>query len=106
MSLHPNQPPKIPGYYWFIDLRNGIVDIVSVFEGYKVKRRLLYTFFNDDEIYTETGLCEYYHYFYKSIEIPNNLLAEQTMLMALIHNTKDFKKEDDKESQKDKPIPF
>ena len=88
-TLTPNKPPKFPGYYFFIDLRDGTLDIVSVFEAYKGKKVLQYAFFNDEKIYSEDDVLSKLHFNYCCITIPEELAEQSLSYMRFLNAKKD-----------------
>ena len=90
-TLKPNQPPKVPGYYFFIDLRNGALDVVSVFEGYREKKILLYAFINDERIYAEDELSDKLHFHHAYISIPEELINASSSYKRFLNAKKDVK---------------
>lgn len=90
-TLTPNKPPKFPGYYFFIDLRNGTLDIISVFEGYREKKILLYAFINDEKIYTEDELSDKLHFHHAYISIPEELINASSSYKRFLNAKKDVR---------------
>ena len=94
-TLKPNKPPKFPGYYFFVNLRNGVLDIVSVFEGYREKKVLLYAFINDERIYTEDELSNELHFYHAHISIPEKLINASSSYKRFLNAKKDVKETQD-----------
>ena len=73
--FEPNNPPNRIGHYWYCDLDNNSIDIVSVTESYKNGSRcLFYTFFNDNNIYLKDQLDKRFYFFDKEIYIPAEVI--------------------------------